>query len=71
MKSFLSNRFKNVLVTGGAGFIGSNFILKNLDDKKLKIFNLDKISYASNYLFSEESLIKNQNNLEEYHGNKS
>ncbi len=63
MKSFLSNRFKNVLVTGGAGFIGSNFILKNLDDKKLKIFNLDKISYASNYLFSEESLIKNQNNL--------
>ncbi len=37
-----------ILVTGGAGFIGSNFIhyqLKNYDDK---IINVDKLSYAGN-----------------------
>ena len=40
---------KNVLVTGGAGFIGSNFInhlLSKRDD--LKIINLDSLTYAGN-----------------------
>ncbi|MFW6160633.1 MAG: dTDP-glucose 4,6-dehydratase, partial [Acidobacteriota bacterium] len=40
---------KNVLVTGGAGFIGSNFIhylLQKYDD--LKVVNLDKLTYAGN-----------------------
>ena len=40
---------KNILVTGGAGFIGSNFInfiLKEHDD--YRIFNLDKLTYAGN-----------------------
>ncbi len=40
---------KNVLVTGGAGFIGSNFInfiLQNRDD--YSIVNLDKLTYAGN-----------------------
>ncbi len=39
----------NILVTGGAGFIGSNFIrywLKN--NSTDKIFNLDKLTYAGN-----------------------
>lgn len=39
----------NLLVTGGAGFIGSNFIrywLKN--HRKDKIINLDKLTYAGN-----------------------
>ena len=40
---------KNILVTGGAGFIGSNFILHMLGKyKNIKIFNLDKLTYASN-----------------------
>lgn len=40
---------KNILVTGGAGFIGSNFInyiLSSRDD--FNIFNLDKLTYAGN-----------------------
>lgn len=40
---------KNILVTGGAGFIGSNFInhvLAQRDD--YKIINLDKLTYAGN-----------------------
>lgn len=41
--------YKNVLITGGAGFIGSNFIhywLNKYPDSK--IFNLDALTYAGN-----------------------
>ncbi|MGE5681696.1 MAG: GDP-mannose 4,6-dehydratase, partial [Bacillota bacterium] len=47
---------KNVLVTGGAGFIGSNFInhiLKERDD--YNIINLDKLTYAGNLENLKES----------------
>jgi dTDP-glucose 4,6-dehydratase len=40
---------KTWLVTGGAGFIGSNFIQTALAaDSALKIINLDKLTYAGN-----------------------
>lgn len=40
---------KTYLVTGGAGFIGSNFIIYMLKNKKeIKIINLDKLTYAGN-----------------------
>ena len=40
---------KTYLVTGGAGFIGSNFILYMLNKyKEIKIINLDKLTYAGN-----------------------
>lgn len=35
-----------ILVTGGAGFIGSNFVRSFLQKKKGKIINLDKLTYA-------------------------
>ncbi|OUL36825.1 dTDP-glucose 4,6-dehydratase [Nostoc sp. T09] len=38
------------LVTGGAGFIGSNFILKVRKEQWANIINLDKLTYASNPL---------------------
>ena len=40
---------KTYLITGGAGFIGSNFILYMLKKyKDIKIINLDKLTYAGN-----------------------
>ncbi|OUL25679.1 dTDP-glucose 4,6-dehydratase [Nostoc sp. RF31YmG] len=36
------------LVTGGVGFIGSNFILKARKEQWANIINLDKLTYASN-----------------------
>ena len=40
---------KNVIVTGGAGFIGSNFILYELQKyQDIFIVNVDKLTYAGN-----------------------
>jgi dTDP-glucose 4,6-dehydratase len=43
-------KYKNILVTGGAGFIGSAFIRWGLNTFKepLKIVNLDLLTYAAN-----------------------
>ena len=37
-----------LLVTGGCGFIGSNFILKQIGETENQILNLDKLTYAGN-----------------------
>ncbi|MBT5995060.1 MAG: dTDP-glucose 4,6-dehydratase, partial [Candidatus Marinimicrobia bacterium] len=37
-----------ILVTGGCGFIGSNFILKQIEETENQILNLDKLTYAGN-----------------------
>ena len=37
-----------IVVTGGAGFIGSNFILQRLQDESAAIVNFDKLTYAGN-----------------------
>ncbi len=39
---------QNILVTGGAGFIGSNFVRYMLENYNYKIFNFDKLTYAGN-----------------------
>ena len=38
----------NIFVTGGAGFIGSNFIKYMLSNYNYKIINYDKLTYAGN-----------------------
>jgi dTDP-glucose 4,6-dehydratase len=37
-----------VLVTGGAGFIGSNFVLQWIASEPARVLNLDKLTYAGN-----------------------
>src|SRR4051812_20186774 len=37
-----------ILVTGGAGFIGSNFILQWMNQEVSRVVNLDKVTYAGN-----------------------
>ena len=40
---------KKILVTGGSGFIGENLIKKLIENNQYRIFNLDKLSYASKW----------------------
>jgi dTDP-glucose 4,6-dehydratase len=46
--STLENQSDTILVTGGAGFIGSNFILQWLASESSTVVNLDKLTYAGN-----------------------
>jgi dTDP-glucose 4,6-dehydratase len=39
---------RTILVTGGAGFIGSNFIRRLLSRYDYRVINLDKLTYAGN-----------------------
>ncbi len=48
-----------ILITGGAGFIGSNLVHHCLEGEEFKLINLDKLTYAGNL----ESLLSVQDNL--------
>jgi len=43
-----TENMQTLLVTGGAGFIGANFVLQARKAKWANIVNLDKLTYASN-----------------------
>jgi dTDP-glucose 4,6-dehydratase len=55
-----------ILVTGGAGFIGSNFILQRMERDSASIVNLDKLTYAGN-LHNLEA-VSNEQRYEFVHG---
>ena len=50
-----------ILVTGGSGFIGANFILNWLSENEEPLVNLDKLTYASN-----QDNLKHLKNSENY-----
>ena len=37
-----------ILITGGCGFIGANYIIYSLNKSKEPLVNLDKLTYAAN-----------------------
>ena len=49
-----------IIVTGGCGFIGSNFVLKMASNESNKLLNIDKLTYAGNQ--NNLSSIKNKSN---------
>ena len=56
-----SSRIEDLIfVTGGAGFIGANFVLKMIKDSSKGLVNLDKLTYAGN-LQTLQSIEKNSN----------
>ncbi len=54
---------KHILVTGGAGFIGANFVRMLLSERKnLKIVNFDALTYAGN-LENLDGFMENKNHV--------
>jgi dTDP-glucose 4,6-dehydratase len=51
---------KTIVVTGGAGFIGANFILGWIKESLGTVVNLDKLTYAGNL----ENLVEIQHNTQ-------
>ena len=59
----LPHEIKNILVTGGSGFIGGELIINLLQNTNANIFNLDKLSNYSNNLRIENFLQKNKKKI--------
>lgn len=49
-----------ILVTGAAGFIGSNYVLKKICDSSFRIIGLDKLTYSGN-LQNLSQILQNPN----------
>src|SRR5579872_2752743 len=56
----------SILVTGGCGFIGSNFVRHWLDSVGTSVINLDLLTYAGNQQFLED--LKNDSRHYFIHG---
>ena len=58
----MNYKFNNILITGGCGFIGSNFINKIFNNYENKhIINIDSLNYCSNI-----KNVENKNNKNKY-----
>ena len=54
-------KYKKILITGGSGFIGGNLIAKILKKTNCEIFNIDKMSYASDDTIINKSINEKNN----------
>ena len=60
-------KYKNILITGGAGFIGGCMVNRLIKNENLNIFNLDKLGYASDLLRINNTLkILGEESLKRY-----
>ena len=58
----MSPKFKKIMITGGAGFIGSSLIRHIINNTDHSVLNIDKLTYAGN-LESIESVAQNKRYL--------
>ena len=59
-------KFKRILITGGAGFIGSNFINKLLKETDSILFNIDKMNYSSDPYFIRNKKSENSSRFNHF-----
>lgn len=57
---------KRVLITGGAGFIGSALVRRLIKETNLNVYNLDKLAYSSDLTSIDKLLNKLEINSERY-----
>ena len=47
LNTMTQNKVKNIIITGGSGFIGSALINHIINKTNYNVLNLDKLTYAS------------------------
>jgi dTDP-glucose 4,6-dehydratase len=47
-KGKIMSKRETVVITGGYGFIGSNLLVRLLNDNKYRVINIDKLTYVAN-----------------------